>query len=86
MSKKKQVILKPREQRLIKIEVLFIDEISGLVIVKMLAKKAHNTLMLKLKFVRNTASLDVTNSSFEMVIFNSQEMLGILDLRSIGYY
>ena len=52
----------------------------------MLDKKVHVTLMLKLKFVRNTASLDVTNSSFEMVTFNPKEMLGILDLRSIGYY
>ena len=56
------------------------------VIVKMLGKKAQSTSMLKLKFVTNTASLDVTNSSFKMVLCNSQEMLGILDLRSIGYY
>ena len=36
--------------------------------------------------MRNTASLDVTNSSFEILIFNPKEMLGILDLRSLGYY
>ena len=42
--------------------------------------------MLKLKFVRNSATLDVTNGSFETVIFNLKEMLGIVDLRSIGYY
>ena len=60
--------MKPREQRFIKIEALFIDEISGLVIVKMLDKKAQSTLMLKLKFVRNTSTLDVTNSSFETLI------------------
>ena len=42
--------------------------------------------MLKLKFVRNTATLDVTNSSLETVIFNPKEMLGILDLWSIRYY
>ena len=42
--------------------------------------------MLKLKFVKNTALLDVTNSSFKMVIFNPKEMLGILGLRSIGCY
>ena len=83
---KEQIILKPREQRFIKIEAPFIDEISGLVIVKMLDKKAQSTLMLKLKFVRNTASFDVTNSSFEMVTLFLKEMLGILDLRSIGYY
>ena len=42
--------------------------------------------MLKLKFVQNLATLDVTNSSLETVIFNPTEMLGILDLRLIGYY
>ena len=78
--------MKPREQRFIKIEASFLDEILGLVIDKMLDKKAQNTLMLKLKFAQNTASLDVTNSSFKTVIFNPQEMLGSLDLRSIGHY
>ena len=34
-------------------------KISGLVTVKMLDKKAQSTLMLKLKFVRNTGSLNV---------------------------
>ena len=33
---KKQVILKSREQRFMKMEAAFIDETSGLVIVKML--------------------------------------------------
>ena len=36
---KEQVILKPREQQFIKIEVPFVDEISGLAIVKILDKK-----------------------------------------------
>ena len=36
--------------------------------------------------MRNSATLDATKSSFETVIFNLYEMLGILDLRSIGYY
>ena len=42
--------------------------------------------MLKLKFVKNAALLYVRNSSFKMVIFHLKEMLGILDLRSLGYY
>ena len=57
----------------------FIDEISGSAIVKMLDKKSQSTLMLKLKFVQNLATLDVTNSSLETVIFDPKEMLGILD-------
>ena len=32
------------------------------------------------------AILDITNSSLETVIFDPKEMIGILDLRSIGYY
>ena len=43
-------------------------------------------MMLKQKFVWNLASLDVTNSSLETVIFDPKEMLGILDLRLIGDY
>ena len=42
--------------------------------------------MLKLKFVRNSGTLDAPNGSFETVICNPKEMLGILDLNSIGYY
>ena len=44
---KEQVILKPREQWFIKIAAPFVDEISGLAVVKMLDKKAQSTMMLK---------------------------------------
>ena len=43
-------------------------------------------VVLKLKLVRNCASLDVTNNTQETVIFEPKQMLGILDLRSLGYY
>ena len=78
--------MKPREQWFIKIEAPFVDGISGLVVVKMLDKKAQNTMMLKPKFVQNYASLDVPYSSLETVVFDPKEMLGILNLRLIGYY
>ena len=34
----------------------------------------------------NLATLDVTNTCLEKVIFEPKELLGILDLRLIGYY
>ena len=34
---------------------------------------------------KNCASLDVTNNTEETVIFEPKQMLGILDLRSLGY-
>ena len=52
----------------------------------MLDGKEQYTVVLKLKFIRNCASLDVTNNTQETVIFNPNQVLGILDLRSLGYY
>ena len=83
---KEQVIVKPKERKFIKIEAPFVDEISGLAIVKILDSNEQCTVVLKLKFVRNCASLDVTNNTQETVIFEPIQMLGILDLRSLGYY
>ena len=78
--------MNPKEQKYIKIEDPFLDEISGLAIVKMLDKKEQCTIMLKLKFIRNKAPLNMTNNTLDTVTFNSKEMLAILDLRSTGYY
>ena len=80
---REQVIVKPKERKFIKIEAPFINEISGLVLVKMLESKEQCTVVLKLKFCKK---LDVTNNTQETVIFEPKQMLGILDLRSLGYY
>ena len=42
--------------------------------------------MLKVKFTQNIAMLDMTNSSSETFLLSQKEALGILDLRSLGYY
>ena len=78
--------MKPKEQKLIKVEAQFIDEISGLVIIKVLEKNVPNTLMLKLKFTQNLAILDITNSGLDTIIFDPKEILRIFYLRSLGYY
>ena len=80
------MVVKPKERKFIKEEAPFVDEISGLVIVKMLDNKEQCTVVLKLKFTRNCASLDVTNNTLETVIFDPNQVLGILDFRSLGYY
>ena len=43
-------------------------------------------MMLKLKFIRNKAMLDITNNMRETIIFDMKTSIGILDLRSLGYY
>ena len=49
-------------------------------------KNTQSTKMLKLKVTQNLATLDITNSGLDTIIFDPKEMLGILDLRSLGYY
>ena len=83
---KERIILKPKEQKLVKVDAPFSDEISGLAIIKLLDKLTQSIMMLKVKFMRNVAILDVTNSSSEILILDPKEALGILDLRSLGYY
>ena len=80
------MVVKPKEKKFVKIEAPFIDEISGHVIVKMIDNEERCTVVLKLKFVRNCASLDIVNNTQETVIFNPNQILGILDLRPLGYY
>ena len=42
--------------------------------------------MLKVKFLRNTAMLDITDSNSKTLILNPEEVIGILDFRSLGSY
>ena len=62
-----------------KIEAPFLDEISGLAILKLLDKSNQSILMLKVKFMWNTAMLDITNISSETPILSPKEVIGILD-------
>ena len=62
------MVVKPKERKFVKIEAPFIDEISGHAIVKMLDNEGWCTVVLKLKFVRNFASLDITNNAQEILI------------------
>ena len=62
------------------------EEISGMAIVKIIDKGQKTPMMLKLKCIRNKATLDITNNTRETVIFDKKTTIGILDLRSLGYY
>ena len=64
----------------------FIEEISGMIIVKIIDQGQKMPMMLKLKFIRNKAMLDITNNIRETTIFDKRMSIGILDLRSLGYY
>ena len=83
---KKEVILKPNEQKLVKVKAPFVDEISVLTIIKILDGGTYSTLLIKLKFTCKRAILDIMNKGRDTMILRPGEMIGIIDLRSLGYY
>ena len=82
----KEVILKHNEQKLIKVKAPFIVEILGMAIIKILDGGIYSTLLIKLKFMHNKAVSDTINKGKDTMIFKPEEMIGIIDLRSLGYY
>ena len=76
----------PTSQKMVIIEAPFIKELSGMAMVKILDMKEQTTNMIKLKFIQNKAVLKTTNKSHKAVTFCRTEMMGILDLRSLGFY
>ena len=82
----KELILKPDEQKLVKVKAPFVDEISGLAIIKIIDGRTNSTLLIKLKFTCNKAVLDIKNAGKDTMILNLREMIGIVDIRSLGYY
>ena len=73
-------------QKIVVIEAPFIEELSGMAIVKILDMKEQSMGMIKLKFIRNKAVLKITNKTHETVTFEWTEMIGVVDLRSLGFY
>ena len=71
---------------MIKVRVPFIDEITGMAIIKILDRGTYSTLLIKLKFMCNKAVLDIVNRGKDTMLFKPEEMIGIIDLRSLGYY
>ena len=82
----KEIILKPDEQKLVKVRAPFMDEISGLAIIKIIDGGTNSTLLIKLKSMCNKEVLDIKNAGKDTMILKLKEMIGIVDIRSLGYY
>ena len=75
-----------KTQQMVLVEAPFIEELSGMAIIKVIDMKEQTTNMIKLKFIRNKAVLKITNKTHKTVTFGRTEMIGIVDLRSLGFY
>ena len=75
------VEIAPKMQKMVVIEAPFVEELSGMAVVKILGMREQATSMIKLKFIRNKAVLKITNKMHETVTFGWTEMIGVIDLR-----
>ena len=77
--------MKPKEQKPNKGEAPFLDEISGLAIIKILDGSTYSTMLIKLKITHNAAILDIVNNGTETIMSRPKKIIGIVDLRLLGY-
>ena len=83
---KEKTEIPPKTQKMVIVEAPFQEELLEMAIIKVLDMSKHVTSMMKLKFIRNKATLKITNNTNDMVTFDRKDMIGILDTRSFGYY
>ena len=83
---KEKTEIPPKKQKMVIVEAPFQEELLGMAIIKLLDMTKHVTNMIKLKFIRNKATLKITNNTNNMVTFDRKGMIGILDIRSLVYY
>ena len=79
-------LLKPIEQKLVEVKAPFADEISGMAIIKILDSSTYSTLLMKLKVTHKKSCTRYSNKGKDTMIFKPGEMIGVIDLISLGYY
>ena len=77
---------KEKVQKMAIVKAPFVEELSVMAIIKVLDMNEHVTNMMKLKFIRNKVTLKITNNTSKTLTFDRTNMIGIFDLRSLGYY
>ena len=71
---------------MVMVDAPFVEELSGMAMVKILDMKEQTTNMIKLKFVRNKVVLKIKNKTHETITFGRTDMMGAVDLRLLSFY
>ena len=80
-----KVEVAPTSQKMVMVEAPFIEEISGMAMVKTLDMNTQTTNMIKLKFIWNKVVLKITNKTCKTITFDRMGMMGVVDLRLLGF-
>ena len=65
----------PASQKMVMMETPFIEELSGMAMVKILDMKEQTTNTIKLKFIHNKAVLKIKNKTCETITFGRTNMM-----------
>ena len=76
--------VKPGGKAYLKVKMPFIEKLSGRALCKMFAGEINHTLRLKVQ--ENQAVVEFKNKSNNTAELRKNKVLGILDLRSMGYF
>ena len=71
-------------KRYVKMSVPFIEKLNGITIVKIF--QGNQCYTMQLKITDNYAVMDMVNNSRQTMYFRKEKALGIVDIRSLGYY
>ena len=74
------VEIAPKLQKMAIVEAPFIEELSGMAMVKILEMKEQTTNMIKLKFIRNKAVLKITKKTHETVTFGRTALYNAISI------
>ena len=76
--------VRPGEKAYVKIKAPFCDKLSGMICAKFFSRNVVNTLRIKIQ--DNQGVVQFVNHQDEIVHLRKEKAVGILDLRSVGYF
>ena len=76
--------VKPGEKAYVKIKAPFCDKLSGMICAKFFSGNVVNTLRIKIQ--DNQGIVQFINHQDEIVCLRKEKAVGVLDLRSVGYF
>ena len=79
------VEIAPASQKMVMVDAPFVEELSGMAMVKILDMKEQTTNMVKLKFVWNKAVFKIKNKTHETITFGRTEHDGSCRFKIIRF-
>ena len=76
--------IKPGRMAYVKFRITFVEKLSGIAIIKLMYKCHIGTM--RVKIYHNQSILQIINNKDETIHYTPQLSMGIIEIRSLGYY